>query len=255
VDLKNVTAVVTGGASGLGEAVVKNFVSLGAKAAIFDMQNEAGEKLAGEMGINAFFIKTNVTDEISVQEALDKTVDKFGSINVVVNCAGIGAAQKVLSKKGTMPLENFNKVIQVNLIGTFNVIRLAVAMMASNEPNKEGERGVIVNTTSVAAYEGQVGQTAYSASKGGIVGMILPLAREFAAYGIRVMGIAPGIFETPMFAGIPENVREALGKMVPFPSRLGKPEEFALLVQDIVGNVMLNGTTIRLDGSIRMQPK
>ncbi|HZK18231.1 MAG TPA: 3-hydroxyacyl-CoA dehydrogenase [Clostridia bacterium] len=255
MDIKDVKAIVTGGASGLGEAVVRKLVSQGARVAILDLQEEPGKRLAGGSGENAIFVRTDVTDERSVQGALATAIESFGSINTVVNCAGIGVAQKVLGKRGIMPLETFGKVVQVNLVGTFNVIRLAADKMASNHPNAEGERGVIINTSSVAAYEGQIGQVAYSASKGGIVGMILPLAREFAEYGIRVMGIAPGIFETPMFAGIPEKVRDALGKMVPFPSRLGKPEEFALMVQDIIENPVLNGTTIRLDGALRLQPR
>jgi len=253
--IKDSVAVVTGGASGLGEATVRNLVKQGGKAAIFDLQEEAGNKLAAELGEGVIFVKTDVTDEASVQKAVNTAVEKLGGIHIVVNCAGIGVAQKVLGKKGPMPLENFNKVIQVNLVGSFNVIRLAAEKMVNNSPNEEGERGVIVSTASVAAFEGQIGQAAYSASKGGIVGMILPIAREFAAHGIRVMGIAPGIFDTPMFDNLPDNVREALGKMIPFPSRLGKPSEYALLVQDIVENTMLNGTTIRLDGASRMQPK
>lgn len=255
MELKNVVAVVTGGASGLGEATVRNFVANGGRAAILDMQEEIGAKLAEELGEGVIFIKTDVTSEESVQNAVDTAVAKFGLINVVVNCAGIGVAQKVLGKKGPMPLESFSKVIQVNLVGTFNVIRLAAEKMAGNQPGADGERGVIVNTTSVAAYEGQIGQAAYSASKGGVVGLIMPLAREFAAHGIRVMGIAPGMFSTPMFDSLPEAVRDALGKMTPFPQRLGYPAEFALLVQQIVENTMLNGTTIRIDGAIRMQPK
>ncbi|KJS17719.1 MAG: 3-hydroxy-2-methylbutyryl-CoA dehydrogenase [Peptococcaceae bacterium BRH_c4b] len=255
MDIKNTVAVVTGGASGLGEAVARNFVAQGAKVALLDMAEEKGNKLAGELGGQAIYINTNVADEESVQQAVNTTVEKFGGIHIVVNCAGIVIAQKVLGKKGVMPLENFNKIIQVNLVGTFNVIRLAVEKMAQNAPNDGGERGVIINTVSVAAYEGQIGQAAYSASKGGIVGMILPIARELAAHGIRVMGIAPGVFETPMFDMLPESAKEALGKMTPFPPRLGRPSEFAMLVEDIVRNPMLNGSTIRLDGAIRMQPK
>lgn len=255
MELKNVVAVVTGGASGLGEATVRNFVAKGGRAAILDMQEESGAKLVAELGEGAIFIKTDVTSSESVQNAVDAAVDIFDLINVVVSCAGIGVAQKVLGKKGSMSLESFNKVIQVNLAGTFNVIRLAAEKMADNQPGADGERGVIINTTSVAAYEGQIGQAAYSASKGGVMGLILPLAREFAAYGIRVMGIAPGIFSTPMFDSLPEAVRGALGEMTPFPQRLGYPAEYALLVQQIVENPMLNGTTIRIDGAIRMQPK
>ncbi|SFQ95407.1 3-hydroxyacyl-CoA dehydrogenase [Desulfoscipio geothermicus] len=255
MEIKDSVAVVTGGASGLGEATVRNFVEHGAKAVILDMAEKNGNKLAGELGDSVIFVKTDVASDDSVKNAINLAVEKFGSIQIVVNCAGIAVAQKVLGKNGPMPLENFNKVIQVNLIGTFNVIRLAVEKMVQNIPNRDGERGVIINTASVAAFEGQIGQAAYSASKGGVVGMILPIAREFAAHGIRVMGIAPGLFETPMFDSLPEAAREALGKMTPFPPRLGRPSEFAMLVQQIVGNPMLNGATIRLDGAIRMQPK
>ncbi len=255
MEIKNSVAVVTGGASGLGEATVRHLAAQGGKVAVFDLAEEAGNKLALELGACAIFVKTNVVDGESVQSAVDKTVESFGAIHIVVNCAGIGVAEKVIGKKGPMPLENFNRVIQVNLVGTFNVIRLAAEKMVQNAPNQDGERGVIINTASVAAFEGQIGQAAYSASKGGVVGMTLPIAREFAAHGIRVVTIAPGIFETPMFAGLPEKAREALGSMVPFPSRLGRPQEYALLVEQIVRNPMLNGATIRLDGALRMPPK
>ncbi|MFZ5632944.1 MAG: 3-hydroxyacyl-CoA dehydrogenase [Bacillota bacterium] len=256
MQVKDSVVLVTGGASGLGEATVRSFVERGARAAILDMAREAGGRLAAELGDErAIFIKTNVADGDSVQRAVNTTVEKFGGIHVVVNCAGIGVAEKVLGKNGPAPLENFIRVIQVNLVGSFNVIRLAAEKMTKNDPNEDGERGVIINTASVAAYEGQIGQAAYSASKGGLVSMILPIARELATYGIRVMGIAPGIFDTPMLGQLPENVRTALGLMVPFPARLGKPSEFAGLALDIVENPMLNGYTIRLDGAIRMQPK
>lgn len=255
MQVKESVVLVTGGASGLGEATVRSFVDRGAKAAILDMSREAGEKLTSGLGDRAIFIKTDVADGDSVQQAVNTTVEKFGGIHVVVNCAGIGVAEKVLGKNGPASLENFSRVIQVNLVGSFNVIRLAAEKMVKNDPNEDGERGVIINTASVAAYEGQIGQAAYSASKGGLVSMILPIARELAGYGIRVMGIAPGIFDTPMLGQLPENVRTALGLMVPFPARLGKPSEFARLALDIVENPMLNGYTIRLDGAIRMQPK
>jgi 3-hydroxyacyl-CoA dehydrogenase/3-hydroxy-2-methylbutyryl-CoA dehydrogenase len=255
MQVKGSVIVVTGGASGLGEATVRQFVAKGARAAIFDLAEEAGNKLAAELGDGVIFVKTNVTDEESVQNAVNTTVEKLGGIHFVVNCAGIGVAQKMLSKKGTMPLGDFNKVIQVNLVGVFNVIRLAAEKMINNTPNEDGERGVIINTASVAAYEGQVGQAAYSASKGGLVAMTLPIARELADYGIRVMGIAPGIFETPMLGVLPEKARISLGNMIPFPKRLGKPSEFARLALDIVENPMLNGYTIRIDGAIRMQPR
>ncbi|KGK89637.1 3-hydroxy-2-methylbutyryl-CoA dehydrogenase [Desulfosporosinus sp. HMP52] len=255
MNMKQVVAFVTGGASGLGEATVRRVVNDGGKAMILDLAEERGEKLASELGGNALFQKMDVSNPESVEMALAKTVEMFGSINVVVNCAGIATAEKVISKRGTHTLESFAKTLQVNLIGSFNVIRLAAAQMVGNEPNPGGERGVMICTASVAAYEGQIGQAAYSASKGGIVGMTLPIAREMAAHGIRVMTIAPGLFETPMFDSLPEDARKSLGSMIPFPSRLGYPEEYALLVRSILENPMLNGTTIRLDGAIRMQPK
>jgi len=255
MELQGAVAVVTGGASGLGEATLRRVVAGGGRGVILDLQEELGQKLAAELGESVIFVPCDVTSEDSVAQAMAKAVERFGKIDLVVNCAGIGVAAKVLGKTGPMALKDFTKVIQVNLIGTFNVIRLAAEQMVKNEPNVEGERGVVINTASVAAYEGQIGQAAYSASKGGIVGMTLPIARELAAHGIRVMTIAPGIFDTPMFKGLPENAREALGKMVPFPSRLGRPEEYALLAEAIIRNPMLNGEVIRLDGAIRMQPR
>jgi len=255
VDMKQVVAFVTGGASGLGEATVRRVVNDGGKVMILDLAVERGEKLAAELGESALFCKTDVSNAESVQASLEQAVKGFGHINVVVNCAGIGVGEKVLGKKGPHSLESFSKVIQVNLIGSFNVLRLAAAYMAGNVPNVSGERGVIISTASVAAFEGQIGQAAYSASKGGIVGMTLPIARELAVHGIRVMTIAPGLFETPMFESLPEEVRKSLGAMTPFPSRLGYPEEYALLVKSIIENPMLNGSTIRLDGAIRLQPR
>jgi len=255
MEIKDCVALVTGGASGLGEATVRAVVSGGGRAVIADLALDRGERLAGELGDSVLYVQTDVTAEEEVVRLLDRTVEAFGRVNVLVNCAGIAIAEKVLSKKGVHSLSAFERVVRVNLIGTFNVIRLAVQRMAGNEPNGDGERGVIVNTASVAAFEGQVGQAAYSASKGGIVGLTLPLAREFAAHGIRVMTIAPGIFETPMFDSLPEKAREALGAMVPFPSRLGRPAEYARLVRSILENPMLNGEVIRLDGAIRMQPR
>jgi NAD(P)-dependent dehydrogenase (short-subunit alcohol dehydrogenase family) len=248
-------AVVTGGASGLGEACVRELAGAGAKAAIFDLDADRGQKLASELGGGVVFARTDVTGDESVREAIGKAVAAFGGLNTVINCAGIGVACKALTKKGPMPLEEFNRVVQINLVGTFNVIRLALEQMVKNSPNSEGERGVIVNTASAAAFDGQVGQPAYSASKAGVVGMTLPLARECAEYGVRVMTIAPGLFNTPMLALLPEAVREALGKMVPFPQRLGRPGEYALLARHIIENPMLNGEVIRLDGAIRMAPK
>ena len=253
--IKDKVAIVTGGASGLGKATVECLMKEGAKVTILDVVEEAGEKLASELGDAALFARADVTGEESVQGAVDRTIDTFGAIHFVINCAGIGTPGKVLGKKGPMPLSQFNRILQINLVGTFNVMRLSALEMIENEPNEDGERGVVINTASVAAFEGQIGQASYSASKGGIVGMTLPIAREFAAHGIRVMTIAPGIFDTPMLAGLPEKVRESLGKMVPFPRRLGKPQEYAMLVQHIIENPMLNGETIRLDGAIRMAPK
>ncbi|WP_226645137.1 3-hydroxyacyl-CoA dehydrogenase [Mesobacillus subterraneus] len=248
-------AIVTGGASGLGEATVRRIVEQGGKAAILDLSVERGEALVKELGEQTLFIKTDVTSEEEVSNAINKAFESFGSINTVVNCAGIGVAGKLLSRKGVHSLDMFLKVISINLIGTFNVIRLASEQMSKNEANELGERGVIINTASVAAFDGQIGQAAYSASKGGVVGMTLPIARELASYGIRVMTIAPGLFHTPMFDSLPEEARDSLGKMVPFPQRLGYPEEYAQLAESILTNPMLNGETIRLDGAIRMQPK
>lgn len=252
------TAMVTGGASGLGEATVRLFVSLGIKVVILDMNEDRGEALETELEDKAVFVKTNVADEKEVQAAIDITLATFGGIHIVVNCAGIGEARKTVGKVdgiyGPHALEAFEKTIKVNLVGTFNVIRLAAFSMETNDPDENGERGVIINTASVAAYDGQIGQAAYSASKGGIVGMTLPIARDLARTGIRVMTIAPGLFETPLLAGLPEEARLSLGQQIPFPSRLGRPEEYALLAKSIVENPMLNGEVIRLDGALRMGP-
>lgn len=253
--VKNSVAIVTGGASGLGEACVRNLNKLGAKIAIFDFVAERGEKIAAELEKDVIFAHTDVADDAGVQVAIKKTIDAFGAIHIAINCAGGAAPMKVLSRKGPMPLAAFNRTIQINLVGTFNVIRLAVEQMVKNEPQEDGEKGVIINTASVAAFDGQIGQADYSASKGGIVGMTLPIARECAEYGIRVMTIAPGLFNTPLLQGLPEAARESLGKMVPFPQRLGYPQEFAQLVQHIIENRMLNGEVIRLDGAIRMAAK
>jgi len=255
VQISGSVALVTGGASGLGEATVRNHVEQGGKAAILDLSEELGKKLAAEMQERVIFVKTDITKEESVQYALDKIIDSFGAVHILVNCAGIGFAQKVLGKKGIHSLKDFDRVVQINLVGSFNTIRFAAEKMTNNTPNEEGERGVIINTASVAAYEGQVGQAAYSASKSGVVGMTLPIARELAEHGIRVVTIVPGLFGTPMFATLPEKVIDALGKMTPFPQRLGHPIEYANLVQSIIENPMLNGTSIRLDGAIRMQPR
>ncbi|MBO9130896.1 3-hydroxyacyl-CoA dehydrogenase [Bacillus sp. 165] len=254
--IQDCIAVVTGGSSGLGEATVRKIVESGGKAVILDLNVEKGLFLAEQVGNDkVLFMKTDVTREEEVRHALERTKEMFGSVRAVVNCAGIGTVEKVVNKNKPHDLSVFSKTIQINLIGTFNVIRLAAESMMQNEPNEEGERGVIISTASVAAFEGQIGQAAYSASKGGIVGMTLPIARELARYGIRNMTIAPGLFETPLFDSLPEEAKTALGSMVPFPQRLGRPDEYAKLVQSIIENPMLNGHTIRLDGAIRMQPK
>ncbi len=255
MELTNKTILVTGGASGLGAACVRLLTQAGANAIIADLNTEIGTALADELGTATRFVKTNVTDEASVKAALQTTIENFGSLQVVINCAGIGVAEQVLGKNGPSSLESFSKVINVNLIGTFNVIRLAASVMSENRPDQEGERGVIINTASVAAFDGQIGQAAYSASKGGIVSMTLPLAREFARVGIRVVSIAPGIFDTPMLAGLSEPARISLGQQVPFPPRLGRPAEYAALAKHIIENTMLNGEVIRLDGALRMQPR
>ncbi|MGE7091883.1 3-hydroxyacyl-CoA dehydrogenase [Lysinibacillus sp. NPDC048646] len=253
--LHEVVAVVTGGASGLGEAVVRKIVEDGGKAIIFDVNDERANALVQELGGNVQYARVDVSKEVDVSAGLEQAIAAFGFINVAVNCAGIANASKVLSKRGVHALDMFEKVISVNLIGTFNVIRLAAEKMEHNEPDTDGQRGVIINTASVAAFDGQIGQAAYSASKGGVAAMTLPIARELADIGVRVMTIAPGLIDTPMFATLPEQARTALGAMTPFPKRLGKPYEYALLVESIIHNCMLNGEVIRLDGAIRMQPK
>lgn len=249
------TFLVTGGSSGLGAACVRLLVAAGANVVIADVNDEIGKGLAAELGKQTRFAKTDVTSEASVQTAVETAVNEFNSLQGVINCAGVAVAAKVFGRSGPHDLAAFNKVIQVNLVGTFNVIRLAVTAMVQGRPNEMGERGVIINTASVAAFEGQIGQVAYSASKGGVVAMTLPLARELARHGIRVVTIAPGIFDTPMMAGLPEAARQSLGQQIPFPPRLGRPEEYAALVQHIIENPMLNGEVIRLDGAIRMAPK
>ncbi|HZO73076.1 MAG TPA: 3-hydroxyacyl-CoA dehydrogenase [Ktedonobacteraceae bacterium] len=255
MDVQNKTILVSGGASGLGAACVRLLTQAGAKAVIVDLNNEMGNALAQELGGSAVFVKANVIDEAEVQAAVNTAVEKFGGLHVAINCAGIGVAERVVGKELPHSLTSFTRVINVNLIGTFNVIRLAAFAMAKNEPTEAGERGVIINTASVAAFDGQIGQAAYSASKGGIVGMTLPIARELARSGIRVMTIAPGLFDTPLLAGLPEPARISLGQQVPFPPRLGRPGEYAALAKHIIENEMLNGEVIRLDGSIRMQAR
>ena len=254
--IENSIFVVTGGASGLGAGTARMLVEAGGKVILADLQREAGEQLAAELGASARFVETDVSSEESAKAAIDMAVSVFGGLNGLVNCAGIAPAEKVLGKEGAIHrLATFQRVINVNLVGSFNMTRLAADAMSRAEPNTAGERGVIVNTASVAAFDGQIGQSAYAASKGGVVAMTLPIARELARSGIRVMTIAPGIFETPMLLGMPAEVQDALGKMVPFPSRLGKPAEYAALVRHIMENSMLNGEVIRLDGAIRMAPK
>jgi len=255
MQIKDSVFIITGGASGLGEGTGRMLVAQGAKVILADLNEAAGKALAAELGGNARFVTTNVADEASGKACVAEALKVFGGLHGLVNCAGIGPAEKVLGKNGPHSLDSFAKVINVNLVGSFNMIRLAAEAMSQGAPNAAGERGVIVSTASVAAFEGQIGQAAYSASKGGLVGMNLPIARELARFGIRVMIIAPGIFETPMLLGMPQEVQDSLGKTVPFPSRLGKPSEYAALVKHIVENEMLNGEVIRLDGAIRMAPK
>ncbi len=243
----DVVAVVTGGASGLGEATVRQIVEQGGKSIIFDVNDERGQAIVEELGQHALYVRVDVTKEEDVATGLEQAIAAFGPINVAVNCAGIADASKIISKRGVHALGLFEKILMVNLIGTFNVIRLVAEKMQLNEPNDDGQRGVIINTASVAAFDGQIGQAAYSASKGGVAAMTLPIARELAAFGVRVMTIAPGLIETPMFASLPEPARMALAQMTPFPKRLGKPSEYALLVESIIQNGLLNGEVIRLD--------
>ena len=255
MQLSGRTILVTGGASGLGGAAVDMVVAAGGRAVVIDLNDEAGRaKEAGHRGA-VRFVKGDVTVEGDVQRAIGLAAGELGGVHGLVNAAGIPAAERVLPKDGVQPLEHFERVIRVNLIGTFNAIRLAAAAMASNEPTPGGERGVIVNTASVAAFDGQIGQAAYSASKGGIVAMTLPIAREFARMGVRVVTIAPGTFDTPLLGALPEAARQSLAQQVPFPPRLGRPEEYASLVRHVFENEMLNGEVIRLDGAIRMAPK
>ncbi len=255
MEIQNKCILVTGGASGLGAACVRLLAEAGANVVIVDLNSDAGNALAQELGEAGQFVRANVVDEADVQAAVRTAVETCGGLHGVINCAGIGHAERLLGKQGPHSLDVFRRVIDVNLIGTFNVIRLAAAAMVENTPTASGERGVIINTASVAAFEGQIGQVAYSASKGGIVGMVLPLARELARYGIRVLAIAPGIFDTPLLAGLPEPARVSLGQQVPFPPRLGRPEEYAALAKHMFENEMLNGEVVRLDGGLRMQPR
>ncbi len=249
------TFIVTGGASGLGGATARMVVDGGGNVVIADLKEAEGHSHAKELGVRARFVRTDVTDEASAKAAVAAALDGYGRVDGLVNCAGIVYGEKTIGKEGAHSLAGFVRTININLIGTFNMIRLAAEAMARNAPNDEGERGVIVNTASVAAFDGQMGQAAYSASKAGVAGMTLPIARDLSRNGIRVMTIAPGLFQTPMVGQIPAEIAESLGKMVPFPPRLGRPSEFASLVAEIVRNVMLNGEVIRLDGAIRMAPK
>ncbi|EYR81484.1 3-hydroxyacyl-CoA dehydrogenase [Shinella sp. 838] len=249
------TFVVTGGGSGLGAAVARILAGEGANVVIADVNAEAGAAIVGELGGSAAFIQTDVTQERDGQAAVDLALERFGHLHGLVNCAGVAPGEKVIGRDGPHRLDSFARTVGINLIGTFNMIRLAAAAIARQEPGADGERGVIVNTASVAAFDGQVGQAAYAASKGGVAAMTLPIARELARSGIRVVSIAPGIFETPMMAGMPQEVQDSLGRSVPFPTRLGKPVEFAALVRHICENVMLNGEVIRLDGALRMAPR
>lgn len=253
MDLTNTVALVTGGASGLGRATTERLLAAGAQVVMVDLNAGVGQQVAAELGDSAHFVTADVTNEEQVQAAVD-TATGLGALRVVVNCAGVATPGKLVSRKGPLPLEAFQKVLNINIVGTVNVCRLAAAAMQQQEPDGE-ERGVIVNTASVAAFDGQIGQIAYSASKGAVAAVTLPMARELAASLIRVVTIAPGIFETPMMAGLPAEAQESLGKSVPHPARLGKPAEYAQLVESIVANPMLNGETIRLDGAIRMAPK
>ncbi|MBD9374634.1 3-hydroxyacyl-CoA dehydrogenase [Rhizobium sp. ARZ01] len=253
--IRGKTFLVTGGGSGLGAAVARMLAGEGANVVIADVNAEAGAKIVGDLGSNAAFMRTDVTQEKDGQAAVDMALERFGHLHGLVNCAGVAPGEKVIGRDGPHKLESFARTIGINLIGTFNMTRLAAAAIAREEPGAEGERGVIVNTASVAAFDGQIGQAAYAASKGGVAAMTLPIARELARSGIRVVTIAPGIFETPMMAGMPQEVQDSLGKSVPFPPRLGKPAEFAALVRHICENIMLNGEVIRLDGALRMAPR
>lgn len=253
--IQDSTFIVTGGASGLGEATVRALHAGGANVVIADVGVEKGEQLAAELGARVAFARTDIASEADGQAAVDLAMRQFGGLHGLINCAGVAPVGKVLGKDGPHPLEAFVRAVNINLVGAFNMIRLAAVAMATGSPNADGERGVIVNTASVAAFEGQVGQAAYAASKAGVVGMTLPIARELARSGIRVNAIAPGLFLTPMMEALPQDVQDSLGKATPFPPRLGRPAEFAALVRSIVENVMLNGEVIRLDGAVRLSAK
>lgn len=255
MQIENHCFLVTGGASGLGAAVVRRLARHGARVVIADLNEAAGAALASELGVQARFVRCNVADEADAQNAVGAAIEAFGALHGLVNCAGVATGEKVVGKDGPHRLDSFARTVAINLVGSFNMIRVAAMQMTQQAPNADGERGVLINTASVAAFEGQIGQAAYSASKAGVVGMTLPIARELARSGVRCMTIAPGLFETPMMAGLPTEVQESLGRTVPFPSRLGRADEYARLVQHIVENPMLNGECIRLDGALRMAPK
>jgi len=255
MQIQDTQAIITGGASGLGQAVAENIVAAGGRVALLDVNAAAGNALVATLGGRATFIETDVTSEAAVNAAVATAAQAMGGINVAVNCAGVGWPKRMVGKDGPMPGDFFRKVIEINLVGTLLVCKAAAAAMQKNAPNADGERGAIIMTASVAAFDGQIGQVAYAASKGGVVGMTLPMARELAAFGIRVVTVAPGLFLTPMMAALPAEAQESLGKQVPFPPRLGRPPEYASLVRQIVENPMLNGETIRLDGAIRMAPR
>lgn len=256
MEIKDKVALISGGASGLGAATARTLCERGAKVVLADKAKEPGEALAAELGDNAIFVETDVTSEQAVSDAIARGKDQFGKgVHIAVGCAGIGSASRVCGKHGPFPLDLFDVTVKVNLVGMFNLLRLSAAAMTENEPNSDGERGVVIMTASIAAFDGQIGQAAYSASKAGVVGMTLPIARELARFGVRVLTIAPGTFDTPMLATLPEEHRAALGAQIPFPPRLGQPSEFAALAAHMVENAMLNGETVRLDGALRMSPK
>jgi NAD(P)-dependent dehydrogenase (short-subunit alcohol dehydrogenase family) len=253
--LDQVKAVISGGASGLGLATARHLAAAGGSVALFDVQDEAGKAAAGALGKAAHYLSCDVTSESAVETAIRKAAEWMGGLNLAVSCAGVATPGKLLGRDGPLPSAVFQRVLAINTVGTFNVDRAAALLMQDNPPDADGERGLLIHTASVAAYEGQIGQVAYAASKAAVVGMVLPLARELARFGIRVVAIAPGLFGTPMMAGLPQEAQDSLGRQVPFPPRLGRPEEYAELVASICTNHMLNGTTIRLDGAIRMAPR